>query len=170
MTILSFGKKKTFFVFENSISFKDARYVSKKIISDLETGRLTVLTPCSKMREQVKLRAPSINTEKMIQKIIRKFPLKSIEHFIEKVICIKKRKQGLSRNWILPSTPSPWICLKSRLSALKLSTNMTTKLVLRFSGTENLTYSRYCCSSIDRSMIMSSSNESFSFHYHWSVC
>ena len=88
MTILSFGKKKTFFVFENSISFKDARYVSKKIISDLVTGRLTVLTPCSKMREQVKLRAPSINTEKMIQEIIRKFPLKSIEHFIEKVLCM----------------------------------------------------------------------------------
>ena len=66
MAILSFGQKNVFLV-ENSISFKNACCVSKDIISDLETGRLTVLTPCSKMREQVKLRAPSINTEEMIQ-------------------------------------------------------------------------------------------------------
>ena len=78
---------KNVFLVENSISFKNACCVSKNI-SDLETGRLTVLTPCSKMREQVKLRAPSINTDEMEQKIIKKIPLIGIEHFIEKVLGI----------------------------------------------------------------------------------
>ena len=132
MTILSFGQKNVFLV-ENSISFKN---VSKKIISDLETGRLTVLTPCSKMREQVKLRAPSINTEEMTQKFIRKFLWKVLS-ILSKKYYPYKTKKGLSWNWILPSTPSPWICLKSRLSALRLSTNITNNQINSLNG-ENL--------------------------------
>ena len=83
MTILNFVEENVFLdnFFQGCILYDE-------FFSDLETGWLTVLTPCSKMREQVKLRAPSINTKEMTQKIIRKFPLKSIEHFIEKVLCI----------------------------------------------------------------------------------
>ena len=90
--------KKNVFLVENSISFKNACCVSKDIISDLETGRLTVLTPCSKMREQVKLRAPSINTEEMIKKIFENFLWKVLSILSKKYYAYKTKKRSQSKS------------------------------------------------------------------------